>query len=179
MGITSSPRRRPLISPRLRSPPPRRAPSSRSTSCRSGRPALLPRNPGDIIFAPSVGGTVTGPSYDDQSYLLAKPADRAVGSTLLDGADQRHEQSVAANAALMATLREAARLHGAPLVDAAARLEAQAVAEDAAIMQGLRESARLHGAPISDPLALRQAQAVSIEAQINAGLREAAKSTAS
>ncbi len=36
----------------------------------------LPRNPGDIIYAPSVGGTVTGPSYDDQSYLLAKPAVR-------------------------------------------------------------------------------------------------------
>ena len=115
----------------------------------------LPRNPGDIIYAPSVGGTVTGPSYDDQSYLLAKPAIRG-GSTFLDGADQRHEQSIAANAALMATLREAARLHGAPLVDAAARLEAQAVAEDAAIMQGLREAARLHGAPISDPLALRR-----------------------
>ena len=132
----------------------------------------LPRNPGDIIYAPAAGGAVTGPAYDNQAYLLTHPP--IGGSTFLDGADQRHAQAVAADSAVMLALREAARLHGAPLVDSAARVEAQAVAENAAIMQGLREQARLHGAPLVDPAARLKAQAVAENAAIMQGLREAA-----
>jgi hypothetical protein len=131
----------------------------------------LPRNPGDIVRAPASGGAVTGPAYDNQQYLLTHPP---IGSTFLDGADQRHPQAIAGNAAIMNALREQARLHGAPLVDSAARVEAQAVAVDAAIMQGLREAARLHGAPLVDAADRLKAQAVAENAAIMQGLREAA-----